>query len=128
MIASMIVPISPELPFSARAEAMCTLRARIFEEVGALRRAAELQAPTSPTLSAHLARVDKMSRQGIEAVFATELDSFPPKARERRFGALDAAMSGSAWDMLRSGHAMSFAEARDTMIEAVSLLLSDAAH
>jgi AcrR family transcriptional regulator len=128
IIATMIVPIRPDLPLAERIDTMCTLRARIYEEVGPVRRAAELQAPFSPTLSAHLRRVEKMSRDGISAVFATELCPLDAKARQRRRGALDAALSGNSWDLLRASHSMSFAQARDTMIEAVSLLLQDAAH
>lgn len=127
VVATLIEPIPEDLPLDERVAAMCTLRARIFEEVGPVRRAAELQAPFSPTLSQLLARVRTASREGLSTLFAHELDELPATARRLRLGALDAAVSAETWDLLRGSHEMSCAEARATMIETATLLLAGGA-
>ena len=126
IVATMIVPIAPDLPVRDRLEAACTLRGRIFEEVGPVWRAAMLQAPFSPTLSGLLTRVRANSRDGLDALFTVELDALPPDARASRLGALDAALSSETWQLLRTTHAMTFADARDTMVDTGVLLLAEA--
>jgi TetR/AcrR family transcriptional regulator, regulator of autoinduction and epiphytic fitness len=128
IVATMIVPISPELPLAERVETMCTLRGRIFEEVGPVWRAAHLQAPFSPTLSNLLTRVRTNSHEGLAALFAAELDAFAPATRRARLAALDAATSGEAWNLLRTVHDLSFADARDVMADTTMLLLTGPAH
>ena len=59
------------------------MRSRIYEEVGNIRRAAELQAPFSPTLELWLAAGATVARRDLERVFATELDTLPYDARKR---------------------------------------------
>jgi AcrR family transcriptional regulator len=127
IVATMVVPISPELPLAERVDEICALRCRIFEEVGPVWRAARVQAPVSPTLSGLLTRVRRNSREGLATLFAGELAVLAPAARARCLGAVDAALSGETWDLLRSSHAMSFAEARKTMAETATVLLSGAA-
>jgi TetR/AcrR family transcriptional regulator, regulator of autoinduction and epiphytic fitness len=124
LVGTMIEPISSDLPLRERIEAMCTLRARIFEEVGPVRRAAEMQAPFSRTLSQLMTDVRKGSRDGIATVFAPELAGLSAAARRRRIGALDAALSGESWDLLRGTHGMSFAEAYETMVWSAGTLLA----
>jgi len=124
IVATMIVPLSPELPLAERVETMCTLRGRIFEEVGPVWRAAHLQAPFSPTLSNLLTRVRTNSRDGLAELFATELDAFPPATRRARLAALDAATSGETWNLLRTVHDLAFADARDVMVDTTMLLLT----
>jgi AcrR family transcriptional regulator len=127
VVATMIEPIPEDLPLDERITAMCRLRARIFEEVGPIRRAAELQAPFSPTLSQLLTRVRTASREGLSTLFARELDELPAKARRSRLGALDAAVSAETWDLLRRSHDMSCAEASATMVETATVLLAGGA-
>jgi TetR/AcrR family transcriptional regulator, regulator of autoinduction and epiphytic fitness len=95
-VAGMIVPIEPDAPLAERIDAMCALRACICEEVAPVRRAAELQAPTSPTLSGILTRVRDASRHAIGTVFATELGALSDAGRRMRVGALDAALSAES--------------------------------
>jgi AcrR family transcriptional regulator len=127
IVATMITPIAPDLPLAERIDRVCTLRGRIFEEVGPIWRAAQVQAPFSPTLSGLVARVRTNSREGLAELFSTELATLPPTARARHLGALDAALSRETWDLLRSSHAMSFAEACKTMVESATALLPGAA-
>jgi TetR/AcrR family transcriptional regulator, regulator of autoinduction and epiphytic fitness len=123
-IAKVVTPIDTDAPLADRIDAMCTMRARIFEDVGPVRRAAELQAPFSPTLSGLLTGVRKTSREGLATVFAPELAALPADTRARRIAALDAVLSGESWDLLRGVHALSFDDARETMVEAATVLLS----
>jgi TetR/AcrR family transcriptional regulator, regulator of autoinduction and epiphytic fitness len=124
LVGTMIEPISSDLPLPERIVAMCTLRARIFEEVGPVRRAAELQAPFSRTLSKLMKDVRKGSREGIATVFAPELSPLPEPARRMRVAALDAALSGESWDLLRETHGLSFTEAYETMVWSAGVLLA----
>ncbi len=124
IVATMIAPIPPELPLRERAETMSVLRGRIFEEVGPVWRAAQLQAPFSPTLSNLLTRVRTGSRDGLGELFAAELAALPPATSRARLAALDAATSGESWNLLRTVHDLSFAEARDVMVETTILLLT----
>jgi TetR/AcrR family transcriptional regulator, regulator of autoinduction and epiphytic fitness len=126
-VATMIKPVPEDLPLTDRIAAMCTLRATIFEEVGPVRRAAELQAPFSPTLSGLLTRVRTASRDGISSLFAKELDRLPPEVRKLRLGALDAAVSAETWELLRGIHGMSCADASAAMIESATVLLAGGA-
>jgi AcrR family transcriptional regulator len=124
IVATMLVPISPDVPLAERVETMCNLRGRIFEEVGPVWKAAQLQAPFSPTLSNLLRRVRNNSREGLADLFDAEFAALPPGARKTRLAALDAATSGESWDLLRTVHDLSFADARDVMAEMTMLLLT----
>jgi hypothetical protein len=71
-----------------------------------------------------MADVRKGSRDGIATVFAPELGGLARDARRRRVGALDAALSGESWDLLRGTHGMSFTEAYETMVWTAGVLLA----
>jgi AcrR family transcriptional regulator len=124
IVATMIVPISPQLALAERVETMCNLRGRIFEEVGPVWRAAQLQAPFSPTLSSLLRRVRNNSREGLAALFEEELAAFDPATRKVRLAALDAAVSEESWDLLRKVHELNFADACHVLVETTMLLLT----
>jgi TetR/AcrR family transcriptional regulator, regulator of autoinduction and epiphytic fitness len=124
IVATMIVPISPALPLAERVETMCNLRGRIFEEVAPVWRAAQLQAPFSPTLSSLLTRVRNNSREGLASLFEEELGAFEPGTRKIRLAALDAAVSEESWDLLRTVHELNFADACHVLVETTMLLLT----
>jgi AcrR family transcriptional regulator len=124
-ITEIIEPIATDQPLGARIAAMCEMRARIYEEVGPVRRAAALQAPFSPLLSNLLAYTRKLSCDGLVDLFAAELDALEPAARQRRLAALDALLSPESWDLLRGTHGMSCETARDTLVEHATVLLAE---
>jgi TetR/AcrR family transcriptional regulator, regulator of autoinduction and epiphytic fitness len=124
-ITEIVEPISPQQQLAARIEAVCDMRARIYEEVGPVRRAAELQAPFSPLLSRLLTNVRKLSWDGLVALFAAELDPLDAPARQRRLGALDTALSPESWDLLRFVHGLSCEDALATIVEHTSVLLGE---
>ncbi len=124
-VAAMIVPIPPDGAFADRVDTMCRLRGRIYEEVGPVRRAAALQAPCSPTLSALMVRVRAQSKRGLVEVFANELTRIPEPARTERLAALDAASSAEAWELWRGPtYGLSFEDAVRAMANATTILLS----
>jgi AcrR family transcriptional regulator len=124
-VAPLLVTIERDAPLGERVEQLCAARARIYEQVGPVGRAAELQAPFSPTLSRLLTRVREASKDEIGRLFEPELARLRPPARSRRLAALDAALSAETWHVLRSRHGMSFAESRTTMVESATRLLAE---
>ena len=62
-IVALIEPVPGDTPLEHRVDLVCTMRARIFEEFGAVRRAAWLQTPCSRTLSDLMDRVRAASRR-----------------------------------------------------------------
>jgi TetR/AcrR family transcriptional regulator of autoinduction and epiphytic fitness len=125
VVRTMIAPIPPDAPLAERISAMCALRARIYEDVGPVRRAAALQVPSSPTLSRLLNRVRDESRKGIAELFATELDALPTRERRTRLAALDAVLSPESWDLWRSPtYELSFTDAQRVMADATRIVLS----
>lgn len=124
LVASMLTPIAPDAPLAERIASMASQRARIFEVVGPVRRAAELQAPTSPTLSKLMARLRDGSRDGMSELFAPELDRLPPEERRIRLAALDALLCPSGWDIMRGTHGLTFEEAEQAIVDGTTALLS----
>src|SRR4029079_5754702 len=113
VVATMVQPIPPDAPLDQRIAAMCAQRAHVFEEVAPVRKAAQLQAPTSPGLSSLLTRVREASRNGLADLFAHELRTIPARKRRLRLASLDALLNAESWDVMRTVHGLSFAEARD---------------
>lgn len=123
MMAALVAPIDPDAGFDGRVEEICLQRSRINEEVGPLRRAARLQEPFSPALTRVLDNARRASRVELDRVFAAELDPLDRRSRRRRLAALDAALSGAAWDVLRRANGLSADEARIALQESVGRLL-----
>jgi AcrR family transcriptional regulator len=101
LVAGLAEPVPATGPLADRAEAVVRVRGRLFEEIGAVRRAAELQEPFSPALARRLAAVRDAARTDLARVFAAELAPLPAADAARRFGTLDALASGATWDHLR---------------------------
>jgi AcrR family transcriptional regulator len=126
VVGTMITAIPLDAPLADRVVDMCSQRARIFEEVGPVRRAAAVQAPTSPTLSRLLMNLRDRSRNMLAKVFAPELEALPEPEQRARLAALDAMLSPDGWDLIRTTHGMSFADARQAIIDGAIKLLSEA--
>jgi AcrR family transcriptional regulator len=123
MVLGMLSPIRPDAPVRHRIDDLCRQRARVNEGIGPLRRAAALHAISSPALAAQRAYARDASRAQVERVFARELAGFDGPRRRRRVGAIDAAVSGETWDVLREAHGFSVATARATVADMVEALL-----
>jgi AcrR family transcriptional regulator len=126
VVGTMIRPIPLDAPLAERIADMCSQRARIWEEVGPVRRAAAIQAPTSATLSTLLTNLRCRSRDTLAVVFGPELNALADPARRERLAALDAMLSPDGWDLMRTTHGLSFGDARQAIIDGATRLLSEA--
>jgi len=101
----------PELPaeLEPRVAAYVAHRARLLEAVRPMFRAAALQAPFSEGIAARQAAAWARHREALTAAFAPELRRAADPVRLRH--ALEAAASGSAWDVLRGSAGLPPAEA-----------------
>jgi TetR/AcrR family transcriptional regulator of autoinduction and epiphytic fitness len=101
-----------ELPaatsLSERISRFITSRARQLEGSSALRRAAALVEPKSPTVRQSMRSLGKIRRREVESIFAPELAELSRAERETATDALDVATNGKTWDTLR--HDMSLSQ------------------
>ena len=121
LVSGMLIEVPATGPLRSRAETLMRMRSRINEEVGNIRRAAELQAPFSPTLEHWLAASRAVARRDLERVFAKELDALPYDARKRRLAMVVALSGGPTWDQLR--HPLDVPAARKTAVDAIISVL-----
>lgn len=100
------VPASSAL--ADRVARFVTTRARQLEASSALRRAAALVEPKSPTVRQSMRSLGKSRRREVEAIFRLELGKLERSAKDTLLDALDVATSGKIWDTLR--HDMSLSQ------------------
>lgn len=118
-IAPVLAPVPDRGSVRTRVEAVVRRRAQLFEQLGPIRRASELQAPFSPTLQRFVTGAQTQARKELERVFGPELDGLSTAARTRALAMIDALTSGATWDVLGERHGLSPAEAQRAIIEAV---------
>ncbi len=110
---------APEVPASVprveRIERFLTARTRQLEASSALRRAAALVEPKSPTVKQAMRSLGKVRRGEVETVFQTELASFRGAQRAAVADALDVTTSGKTWDSLRHDMGLSLAAATSVL-------------
>ncbi|MGH8977308.1 MAG: TetR/AcrR family transcriptional regulator [Acidimicrobiia bacterium] len=121
LVSGMLVEVPASGPLRSRAETLMRMRSRIYEEVGNVRRAAELQAPFSPKLEHWLAAGRAAGRRDLERVFARELDRLPRDVRKRRLATVVALTSSQTWDQLR--HPLDVPAARKATVDAMICVL-----
>ncbi len=124
-MAALINRLPTEGPLADRIDAFVAQRCRLMEAGGAVRHAAVLQEPFSPTLAKVMSLVRKGAREEVELVFATELDREQGAARERLVAAVDVATSGASWETLRKHEDLSFEAACEVVAEMLTKLLPD---
>lgn len=93
--------LPPATSLSERISRFVTTRARQLEGSSALRRAAALVEPKSPTVRQSMRSLGKIRRREVESIFAAELAEMPRAERETAIDALDVATNGKTWDTLR---------------------------
>jgi AcrR family transcriptional regulator len=118
-IAPLLTKSTDEGALRARAEAFVSHRAELFEHFGAVRRAAELQAPFSPTLQRIMTISHAHSQNEIERVFDNELAPMTADQRARVIAVLDSLAGGSTWDVLQEHHALSAPDAQRALVEMI---------
>jgi TetR/AcrR family transcriptional regulator of autoinduction and epiphytic fitness len=96
--------VAPEADLQERVSATVSQRARLFEAVAPVRRAAGSAAGSSPTLARQLDSSRSMLRRRLRNTFSAELsmqiNGSPCSARDR-LDALEVAASFETWDQLR---------------------------
>lgn len=97
-----VEPVDPALPLIDRVRAFVGQRARMFEEMAPVWRAARLKEPFSPQIRANHQRLVTLGRDQIESVFACELAaqrSADDRAHLR--SAVEVASAWAVWESLR---------------------------
>jgi TetR/AcrR family transcriptional regulator of autoinduction and epiphytic fitness len=112
-------------PLEDRLDAFVSQRARWFEAVTPVRRAAALQEPFSDQIAQMVDTSRVMARRDVERVFGTELDARAPGDRVELLEALDSASCWSTWDALRRYSALDANRAAAVMKRTVVSLLRD---
>jgi AcrR family transcriptional regulator len=109
------VPIDPSGPVGERVRQLVDQRGAIFEGVTPVRRAALLWLPSSPTIAASLARLDRTLRRQIDRTF--------PGLAPDVLDAVDALASWDTWNRLRAAQGVSAVRARRVVTNAIRTLL-----
>lgn len=127
-MAELIKRLPTEGPLADRVDAFVAQRCRLMEAGRAVRHAAVLQEPFSPTLANVMGLVRKAARDEVERVFAMELDRERGAARERLLAAVDVAGSGASWETLRVHDGLSYETASQVVAEMLTRLLESEPH
>ncbi len=120
----LVRPIDATLPLPERLDELIAQRARVYEAVTPVRRAAMLSEHGSAVVSERLTMARAWKRAEAERVFAAELAAFAPGERTRRVRALGAATSWMTWESLRAHQRLSVEDARDVLRTLVVSLLA----
>jgi AcrR family transcriptional regulator len=118
-------PIDQDLPREQRVAEVAEQRARMFEAMAPVWRAARLQEPFSPQIQTNRERLLMLGREQLETVFRAELDRRRGRARSRLRTALELTTGWAAWESLRTDLHLDPDEATATMIMLLSRLLAD---
>lgn len=100
-VAVLVLPVEPTLPLDTRLDRFVHQRALLLEAVTPIRRAAQVHGPFSPEIAARLRDGHAFLRAEVERTFGPELDAAGPH-RPAVLDALDAALSWSTWEDLRT--------------------------
>jgi AcrR family transcriptional regulator len=116
-------PVAADGPFDRRLEAFVLERARLFERISTMWRAAEAQAPFSTEIAKSMKSVRRWARGEGERVFARELDKLKGAERAETAAALATTTSMAAWIDLRVHQELSADKARKTVVRMIGRLL-----
>jgi len=114
--------IPVDLPLADRIDRTVRQRGRLFDAIGAVRRAVTPQMLTSPELSTMVGRSNLFLRDLLANTFADVLYAAGSE-RPQLLEALDLAGSWESWDRLRRFQGLSAAAARRTMAHLLTALL-----
>jgi AcrR family transcriptional regulator len=107
-----------------RIAALADQRARVYEWIAPVRRAALLMEPFSASVSAALDGLRAVKRAEVRRVFAAELDAVAADRRPALEAALCAATSFSAWEALRTQQQLDVDAARAALTCTLQALLA----
>jgi AcrR family transcriptional regulator len=117
-------PIDSSLPLPERIEQFAEQRARLYEQIGGVRRAGLLIEHESTSVAGWLATARQAKAAEAERVFRRELDAIPADEREPLRAALIAHCSWSAWDSWRTHQRLSVSRARAALAAGVAALVA----
>jgi TetR/AcrR family transcriptional regulator of autoinduction and epiphytic fitness len=120
-----LVPVDSSLPLEERIEQFTQQRARLYEQIGGVRRAGLLIEHESTSVAGWLATARRQKAAEVERVFLRELDALPPDEREPLRAALVMVSSWSAWDSWRTHQRLSVARSRAALQAALRGLLRE---
>lgn len=113
-----------EGPLDGRIERIIVGRLRLYEAIGATRRAAIQRAPSNPILAEQLERTRVALAEQTEAMFAPELAALPAVDRRDVAPALDLLLGFESIDHLRRAQGLTEAQARRVLTTALTRLLA----
>jgi AcrR family transcriptional regulator len=116
-------PVDASLPLAERIEQLTRQRARLYELIGGVRRAALLIEHESPAVAGWLTTARRAKAAEVERVFRRELEAIPPDEREPVSAALVAVCAWPAWDSWRTHQRLGVGRARAAMAAAIESLL-----
>lgn len=116
-------PVDASLPLAERIDQFTRQRARLYELIGGVRRAALLIEHESPAVAGWLTTARRAKAAEAEHVFRRELEAIPADEREPVRAALIAVCAWPAWDSLRTHQRLGVTRARDAMAAAIGALL-----
>jgi AcrR family transcriptional regulator len=111
-------------PLAERIAALADQRARVYEWIAPVRRAALLMEPFSTSVNAALDGFRAVKRAEVRRVFAAELGAVADDRRPAVEAALCAATSFSAWEALRCHQGLDVDTARAALVCALRGLLA----
>lgn len=113
-------------PRQQRVAELVRRRARLFEEVTPVRRAAVRHAPFQAVVRQGLEQLHSVLRGQLETVFADEIDRVPPEQRRELMECVDVATSWAVWETLRADQGLGPGRAASSVERTVASLLSAA--
>jgi AcrR family transcriptional regulator len=125
-VAVLLLPVPPDGPLPGRIDQFVHQRTLLLEAVTPIRRAAAVHGPFSPEITARLQDGQAFLRAEIEHTFGPELEAMGA-ARADVLDGLDAVLSWSTWDGLRSGAGRDLDGARRVVRRLAAAALSPAA-
>jgi TetR/AcrR family transcriptional regulator of autoinduction and epiphytic fitness len=124
VVTGLLHEISRSGPLADRIGALVAERARLYEEITPMRRAALHHADGSDLVAERLAETRNWLRDELEEVFARELSRRPPSEHRDIVAAIDVASSWEAWNLLRTVEGCSVPRARRVLVRIMTRLLS----
>jgi len=120
-----LVPVDSSLPLPERIDQFAQQRARLYEQIGGVRRAGLLIEHESTSVAGWLTTTRRQKAADVERVFLRELDTLPPDEREPLRAALVMLCSWSAWDSWRTHQRLSVARSRAALQAGLRALLRE---
>jgi TetR/AcrR family transcriptional regulator, regulator of autoinduction and epiphytic fitness len=119
----MLRPVDSSLPLDERIDQLVQQRARLYEKIAGVRRAALLIEHESDSVAGWLTTARKAKAAEVERIFRRELDAIPPDEREPVRAALVALCAWTAWESWRIHQGLSVARSRAAMRAGLAALL-----